>query len=154
MELNGKSEFDGYVPYQESNAISFDGYAPSQLVANAINEGRTQQMEQDVVQQYPLTGKVVEAGREATNKTALEGFVDEHWPLRWAKNIGSFGGAPEAMTKGALDIVAAVPYAAGKAFGRTVDYAAKGANLLLPGDPIKADWEKSYEENLQETELG
>lgn len=154
MELNGKSEFDGYVPYQEDNAISFDDYVPSQLVADAINEGRTQQMEHDVVQQYPLAGKAIEAGKEATDKTALENFVDEHWPLRWAKNIGSFGGAPEAMTEAALDVAAAVPYAAGKAFGRTVDYAAKGANLLLPGDPIEADWEQSFEEGLQETGLG
>lgn len=154
MELHGKGEFDGYVPYQEDNAISFDGYVPSQLVADAINEGRTQQMEQDVIQQYPLAGKAVEAGMEATNKTALESFVDEHLPLRWAKNIGSFGGAPAAMTSGAIDIASAVPYAAGKATGRTLDYAAKGANLLLPGDPVKADWEQSFEKGLQETELG
>ena len=99
MELNGKSEFDGYVPYQEDNAISFDDYVPSQLVADAINEGRTQQMEHDVVQQYPLAGKAIEAGKEATDKTALENFVDEHWPLRWAKNIGSFGSYDRSCTR-------------------------------------------------------
>lgn len=154
MELNGKDDFDGYVPYQEENAISFDGYVPSQLVADAINEGQTQQMEQEVIQQYPLAGKTVEAGREATDKTTLENFVDEHWLLRWAENIGSFGGAPAAMTKGALDMVAATPYAAGKTFGRTVDYVAKGVNLLLPGDPVTADWEQSFEEDLEETKLG
>ena len=138
MELNGKGEYQDYVPYQDENLMDYSDYVPSQLVANAINEGRTRQMEQDIVQQYPLAGKAVEAGKEATDTSILK----------------SIAMAPVNMAMGAVDIAAAVPYAAGKAFGRTVDYAAKGANLLLPGDPVKADWEQSYEESLQGTGLG